>query len=284
MRYQTFLIAALALLLGCAGTAATLAADGGVDHVTLIEGELAAGASKVYQLKFGEGALRQGWLFALVGRVRAGAADLTLLDPTGKPAGQWRWETSDAPRWEGLTIPRDGDYSLRVAGVGAQTLRYTLYYDQSCFCAGKKVPLEGGVVIFQGSAAAGAPVEAWLGINDGMETSVQVAYRVAASGRWPDDYRIIPVTPSIDTQGETFRQESLAFTAPSSDPYFVIVQSRKGAGGISFLAQEDQGTDAAAIAGAAPAGNRWLLFVAAAAGGVALAALALAALARVRGP
>jgi hypothetical protein len=141
MCYRRFFIAALALLLSAAGATAARADEAGVDHVTLMEGELAAGATRVYQLKFGEGALRQGWLFALVGQVPAGTAELTLLDPLGKPAGQWRWEAGAPTRWEGLTIPRDGDYSLRVASVGADALRYTLYYDQSCFCAGKNWPL-----------------------------------------------------------------------------------------------------------------------------------------------
>ncbi|HEX5690668.1 MAG TPA: hypothetical protein VFX76_11730, partial [Roseiflexaceae bacterium] len=179
------------------------AEDGGVDHVTLMDGELAPGAERVYQLKFGEGALRQGWLFALVGKVTAGSAELTLLDPTDQSAGQWRWDSGATTRWQGLTIPRDGDYRVRVANVGAEALRYSLYYDQSCFCVGKKMPLEGGVVIFQGTADPGKPVEAWLGVNDGMETSVQVAYRSGAAGRWPDDYTTIDAALQTDTQSDT---------------------------------------------------------------------------------
>src|SRR5262245_41917302 len=177
MRYRRLLIAALALLVALVGARLARAEDGGVDHVTLMEGELAPGASRVYQLKFGEGDLRRGWLFALVGQVRAGAAELTLLDPAGQPAAQWRWEPTNAPRWDGIAIPRDGEYRLRVASAGAEALRYSLYYDQSCFCAGKKLPLEGGVVVFQASAAPGSPVEAFLLTEGGMETSVQVAYR-----------------------------------------------------------------------------------------------------------
>src|SRR5262249_56566539 len=114
---------------------------------------------------------------------RAGAAELTLLDRAGQPAAQWRWEPTDAPRWDGIAIPRDGQYRLRVASAGAAALRYTLYYDQSCFCAGKKLPLEGGVVIFQGSAALGSPVEAYLMTEGAMVTSVQVAYRSRVAGR-----------------------------------------------------------------------------------------------------
>src|SRR5262245_37786978 len=175
MLYRRFLIAALLLLLVAISAGLARAEDGGVDHVTLMEGELAPGASRVYQLKFGEGDLRRGWLFALVGQVRAGAAELTLLDPTGQPAAQWRWEPTDMPRWDTIAIPRDGEYRLRVASAGAAGLRYSLYYDQSCFCAGKKLPLEGGVVVFQGSAAPGSLVEAWLASDDGLETNVQVA-------------------------------------------------------------------------------------------------------------
>jgi hypothetical protein len=277
MRYRSFLIAILALLLALLGGALARAEEGGVDHVTLMEGELAPGASRVYRLKFGEGDLRRGWLFALVGQVRTGAAELTLLDPVGQPVGQWHWEATDAPRWDGIAIPRDGEYRLRVASAGAAGLRYTLYYDQSCFCAGKKLPLEGGVVIFQGSAATGSPVEAWLAAEGGMETSVQVAYRSGPAGRWPVDYRVLPVVPRLDTPGDgSFRQESLAFTAESSDPYYLIVQSRKGTGGINFLAQEGSAGDAAGLIQAAPAGQSWLLWVAAVAAGVAVVALGLA--------
>jgi hypothetical protein len=278
MRHRRFLIAVLALLLALLGASTARAEEGGVDHVTLMEGELAPGAARVYRLKFGEGDLRQGWLFALAGQVRAGAAELSLLDPAGKPAAQWRWEVTDAPRWDGIAIPRDGEYRLRVASAGATALHYTLYYDQSCFCAGKKLPLEGGVVIFQGSAAAGSPVEAWLATDRSMETSIQVAYRSAPAGRWPNDYRLLTVAPHLDTQGDgSFRQESLAFTAESPDTYYLIVQSRKGTGSISFLAQEGGADSARLLAQAAPARQDWLLWVAAAAAIVALVAMGLAA-------
>src|SRR5262245_49190440 len=199
MRYRRLMSTILLALLVC-GAAPARAAEGGVDHVTLMEGALAPGASQLYLLKFGEGDLRRGWLFALVGQVREGAAELTLLDPAGQAAAQWRWEATDAPRWEGIAIPRDGEYRLRVASAGATALRYTLYYDQSCFCAGKQLPLEGGVVVFQGSAPAGSSVEAWLSAEGDLETSVQVAYRSRPAGRWPDDYRILPVAPRQDTR------------------------------------------------------------------------------------
>jgi hypothetical protein len=277
MLYRRILIAALALLLVASGAGLARAEDGGVDHVTLMEGELAPGASRVYQLKFGEGDLRRGWLFALVGQVHAGAADLTLLDPAGQPTAQWRWEPTDAPRWDGIAIPRDGQYRLRVASAGAATLRYTLYYDQSCFCAGKKLPLEGGVVIFQGSAAPGSPVEAWLATEGDVETSVQVAYRSGPDGRWPVDYRVLPVAPRLDTRSDgSSHQESLTFTAESPDPYYLIVQSRKGTGGISFLAEEGDAAGTTGLVQVAPAGQSWLLWVAAAAIGVTVVALGLA--------
>jgi hypothetical protein len=277
MRSRRFLIAALALFLVLFGAGPARAEEGGVDHVTLMEGELAPGATRVYQLKFGEGDLRRGWLFALVGQVHAGAAELTLLDPAGQPVAQWRWEPTDTPRWDGIAIPRDGEYRLRVASAGA-ALRYSLYYDQSCFCAGKKLPLAGGVVIFQGSAAPGSPVEAYLMTEGDMETSVLVAYRSAAAGRWPSDYRVLPVEPRLDTRGDnSTRQESLTFTAESSDPYYLIVQSRKGTGGITFLAQEGTTGAETGLVQTAPARQSWLLWVASAAIGVAVVALGMAA-------
>jgi hypothetical protein len=278
MGYRRLLIATLGLLLVIIGIGPARAQEGGVDHVTLMEGELAPGASRVYQLKFGEGDLRRGWLFALVGQVRAGAAELVLLDPAGQAAGQWRWESADTSRWEGLAIPRDGEYRLRVASVGVAALRYSLYYDQSCFCAGKKLPLEGGVVIFQASAASGSPVEAYLMTEGDMQTSVQVAYRTGAAGRWPADYRVLPVEPQLDTRGDgSSRQESLTFTAESPDPYYLIVQSRKGTGGISFLAQEGDSSGTNGLVQTVPASQGWLLWLAGAAAGVAVVALGMAA-------
>jgi hypothetical protein len=277
------LIAALALLVALFGARLARAEDGGVDHVTLMEGELAPGASRVYRLKFGEGDLRRGWLFALVGQVRAGAAELTLLDPAGQPAAQWRWEPTDAPRWDGIAIPRDGEYQLRVASAGAGALRYSLYYDQSCFCAGKKLPLEGGVVVFQASAAPGSPVEAFFMTDGDMETTIQVAYRTGVAGHWPADYRILPVEPQLDARSDSSsRQESLSFTAESPDPYYLIVQSRKGTGGISFLAQEGSTDGATGLVQAAPAERNWLLWIAGAAAAVAVVALGLAARAWLR--
>jgi hypothetical protein len=272
------LLAALLLFLVIVGVGPARAQEDGVDHVTLMEGELAPGASRVYQLKFGEGDLRRGWLFALVGQVRAGAAELALLDPTGQTAGQWRWESAEAPRWEGIAIPHDGEYRLRVASVGAAALRYSLYYDQSCFCAGKKLPLEGGVVIFQASAAPGSSVEAFLLTEGDLQTSVQVAYRTGAAGRWPADYRILPVEPQLDTRGDSAaRQEALTFIAEAADPYYLIVQSRSGTGGITFLAQEGSSADSGGLVQTAPATQNWLLWVAAAAAGVAVLALGMAA-------
>jgi hypothetical protein len=270
MKQMRCLAALLALGL-MIGVAPAGAADG-VDHVTLIEGQLAPGAARVYDLKFGEGPLRRGWLFGLVGQVHAGVADLTLLDPGGQPAAQWRWDATAQPRWDGLTLPSDGDYRLSVASAGEQALRYTFYYDQSCFCAGKKMPIEGGVVIFQGSAPAGTPVEAWLGMDSSVETSVQVAYLAAPAGRWPADYQQLDVAPSVDTQDDgRFTQVSLAFTAVSPEPYYIIVQSRKGTGGISFLTQAGTGVSDQVRS------PSWLLAVTGVAAVLALAALGMAA-------
>jgi hypothetical protein len=84
--------------------------------------------------------------------------------------------------------------------------------------------------------------------------------------------------PRLDTHGDgSFRQESLSFIAESADPYYLIVQSRKGTGGITFLAQEGAADGTAGLVQVAPTGRSWLLWVAAAAIGVALVALALAA-------
>jgi hypothetical protein len=92
---------------------------------------------------------------------------------------------------------------------------------------------------------------------------------------------VLPVEPQLDTRGDSSsRQELLTFTAESSDPYYLIVQSRKGIGGISFLAQ-DGGSggagDATGLVQTAPPPQRWLLWVAGAAIGVALVALGMAA-------
>jgi hypothetical protein len=260
----------LAIIPALAGLSPARASDG-IDHVTLMQGELAPGAAHTYPLAFSEGPLRRGWLFALVGQIHTGLADLTLVGPDGTPAAHWRWEASAAPRWDGLALPADGAYRLRVENAAASVLRYTLYYDQSCFCISKKLPLEGGVILFRGSAKPGQQVEAWLAIPTGMEVSTQVAYRSAEGGRWPDDYRLVPATMQTDTQnGDTYRQESISFTADSPDPYYLIVEGRKGTGTVSFVAQA--GTDASQppITRLAPEGRSTALALAAAAALVAL--------------
>jgi hypothetical protein len=112
-----------------------------------------------------------------------------------------------------------------------------------------------------------------------MDASVQVAYRATPAGRWPADYQLLDVAPSSDIQDDgRFLQESIAFTAVSSDPYYIIVQNRKGIGGISFLAQEGVAADA----GGQARGPIWLLAIAGAAVAVALAALGMAVRARRR--
>ena len=276
MRYRSLLYGVgLVFALAFAGMAPAHAADG-VDHVTLIEGELAPGAARTYQLVFAEGDLRAGWLFALVGQVQAGIADLTLIGPGGEQASHWRWTPTAAPRWDGIALPRDGAYSLRIGSAGDAALRYTLYYDQSCFCSGKKLPLEGGVIIFQASAAPGTRLESFLAMDTTMDTSVQLAYRAAPAGRWPDDYRILPVTARNDTRsGDTYHQESITFKADTADPYYVIVQSRKGTGTVSFVTEEASGDADSLIDRIRSDAPDPLLLIAALAGATAIVALVL---------
>jgi hypothetical protein len=120
-------------------------------------------------------------------------------------------------------------------------------------------------------------VEAWLAMNNTIETSVQVAYRIAPAGRWPADYQLLDVAPGSDAQNDgRFLQQSLAFSAASSDPYYIIVQSHKGTGTISFTAQEGTAEPLRAPA--------WLLVLTGVAVALALAALGMTVRAWLRRP
>jgi hypothetical protein len=233
---RTFLVV-LVLLAMPIGLAPAHGATG-IDHATVIQDTLAPGQKQQYALQFSEGPLREGWLFALVGRIWAGSADLTLLTPTGEVAGFWRWAASDALRWEGVALPQDGEYQLQVASVGTEALRFSIYYDQSCFCAEKPLPLVGGVAIFHGSAAVGSRVEARLSATPEVALDVQVAYRVTPRGQWPNDYQLVEIWREQAVQSaDGVNEEIISFTAASDDPFYMIVRSPMATETVRFAAQ-----------------------------------------------
>jgi hypothetical protein len=201
----------------------------GFGHLTVDVADLAPGQTKSYHLdpSNDEGmiTLSKGWVFGVYGGLQGnGTGRLNVfLYHEGVSVANWTW----LPGYHANTtrLYFTGEYEIRVQNPGNQTARYALYYDQSCNCKGKLIPLPGGWNLFNYDLPAGRKVELGFPLMRNAEVRGSLAtLESATDARWPQDFTVLK-------QAQTKGPEWLNFTfiPARAQRYYVYVEAVQGA-------------------------------------------------------
>lgn len=209
-----------------AGPAATDPENGaeGFLHLTVEVRELGPGESRHHDLATDEGPFQAGWVFIAYGGVQGNASVVVNLTHEGTPVDQWVWTPGEYHK-NTTRLQDTGNHELTLWNPSkVDKTRYAFYFDQSCNCVGKQIPLPGGFVIFNYDLPAHKKAYVGLPSIPGWKLHAAVATLDQATANWPDDFQIL-------TQGgvEGRGWLNLTWTTPRTARYFVFVEALEGA-------------------------------------------------------
>ena len=196
-------------------------------HLNLDVQDLGPGESRTHHLLSPEGPLRAGWIYIIYGGVLGnGSVEVRLVHDN---------ETHERFVWQGgsfhknsTKIQATGDHQLILRNPGNETVRYAFYYDQSCNCAGKVIPLHGGFVLFNHRFPAGREVSHRLYVYDEnitLKAALATYDDSQPTAHWPEDFALLDEQTVTGKDWIEFR-----FTPPATGTYYVFYEALAGAG------------------------------------------------------
>lgn len=194
-------------------------------HLCLDIYELEPGETKIRHLSSPEGDLRAGWVYIIYGGVDGQGTVTATLEANGEPVDQFVW--TPGFHKNSTKIQQTGPHDLVLHNPSNDTAaRYAFYYDQSCNCAGKLIPLPGGFVLFNYELPADTDVTIRFPLIDGwgLEGAVARLDPDAQFARWPADYTLLMQSKAEDKGWLTFD-----FHTQERGTYYLFLQETKGA-------------------------------------------------------
>jgi hypothetical protein len=202
---------------------------GGFGHLNVDVAKLAPGANKTYHLNpatMGENVtLTRDWIFGVYAGVQGGAAtrlEVRLLAANVTQAS-WTWTAG----YHGNTtrLRYTGEYDLTVRNPTNRTTEYAFYYDQSCNCLGKLIPLPGGFVLFNYDLPKDRRAFVGFPLVAGGRAQASVATLTPGSpGVWPDDFHVLQ-----NHEAAAPKWLNVTFKTQAADRYYVFVHALEGA-------------------------------------------------------
>ncbi len=172
--------------------------DEDLDHIRLAEFTLAPGEVGNYTLSFSGAPFKAGWHWLLRGNVDEG---ILRVEPIMGERLLARYHWGVGPHLETALLPVDDKIQLRLTNVGDGNATMQFYYDQTCECQYKRVPLPNGPVWFNIDAEAGQRVSwqftlqpAQLGVKTNASIPSEVEVRATHMVVDPDDILLAYLT------------------------------------------------------------------------------------------
>lgn len=216
---------------------------------------LAPGESVNRTLAFSGTPLRADWHLLFAGQAD-GALEMRLTGPDTDSV--WIWPAGEL-HFERL--PATGFYDLRIANDGDTPVNATLYYDNTCDCIGKSLPVTPGGVWFNEPADAQetlrysfaiVPFKSAGGTADPANVTVHVRHLSEAMET------VKKTRHDLDFQaGESLQRVAFNVTAAEAGRQLVLLEIDDGESGIAYqvkprwLDDEPQQRDAPAAGAAA---------------------------------
>lgn len=194
-------------------------------HLCLDIADLEPGANKTRHLLSPEGDLRAGWVYIIYGGVDGQGTIIADLVHDNKTVESFVW--TPGFHKNSTRIQSTGEHHLVLRNPSNDTsVRYAFYYDQSCNCVGKVIPLSGGFVLFNNKFPGDTDISVDFPMIDGWRLHAAAAWLPddAPQAHWPNDYTILTETTAKD-QGWL----ELDFHTDEPGTYYVFVQALDGA-------------------------------------------------------
>lgn len=218
------------------------AAHGGheAEHVNPARIDLAPGASNTTELTFtegmGNGSFEAGWVFVLNAILIPGSAPATVElhvgheVALGRAVATFTVQAGPTQRFT-AAMPETGVYSIVVRNPSvAQNTSLLYFFDQSCNCAGKPIPVElpAGLVLFNVDVPRPSTWKATFPEPPVHRLSVVLATRENPNSSWPQDFRVLQRSDQAvlrDVGAGPARLHELTWTADQPGRYYFFVQS-----------------------------------------------------------
>lgn len=219
----------IALVLALVGSLPTTSADHPDEdplmHLNVDVQDLGPGQSISRPIESPEGPLRKGWVYIIYGGVEGNHTVTAELIAGNETTATFVWEPG-AFHQNSTKIQKTGAHHLVLTNTGNETVRYAFYYDQSCNCAGKLIPLAGGFVLFNYDLPADTDVDLRFPLIETWELKGQVAWHDpdTPTAAWPHDFEIIK-EGSFAGKGWI----DLSFRTDQRGTYYVFLEALQGA-------------------------------------------------------
>lgn len=172
----------------------------GFPHVNPKTVTLAEGQNETVRIAFEGGAFTAGWTFLLNAvHEPADENDTAPLDvelrQRGETVESWTLEAVDGPQHLHGRFTETAEAELVFSNPGPGNGSYTFFYDMSCECLGKPIPVEvpNGVVVFRVDIGAGETWKAVFPKPPVHDLEITMAKRTDERSRWPQDFQVMRV-------------------------------------------------------------------------------------------
>lgn len=196
----------------------------GFHHLSVDVRELNATESRSYALESDEGPFREGWVFIVYGGTEGPGRVIVNLTHANRTVTQWQWGAGSFHK-NTTRLPATGGYNLTLWNPSDARVRYAFYFDQSCNCQSKVIPLPGGFVLFNYDFPAGRDAFVGFPTLPGWHLQGAVAtLREGTEAHWPQDFEILVEQEARDRGWINF-----TFKTPTTTRYYVFMEALAGA-------------------------------------------------------
>ncbi len=224
-----------ALVLAAGATSADHPADesGALDHLNVkIEDVEGGDTHRVPIQSTTHGDLRAGWIYILYGHVDGNHSLHVELEMNGTKVDEFTWSAGTF-NTNTTKIQETGPHELAITNPGNSTARYAFYYDQSCNCDGKQIPLPGGVVMFNYPFPADTPVQLSypIALDWHVKGTLATHDDELTTAQWPADFEILEEKEAQGPGAGQTGQNWLNFTfqTDKQQMYYVHIEALHGA-------------------------------------------------------
>lgn len=218
------LLVLLGLLLAPVPAVAQDTPFGFFPHVTVRTVRLDAGNATTLPLAFEGGAFAADWALVINAEVDGGPVDVTLTQEDAT-VETWTLAATDGTQHLHGALAREARANLTFE-AGGRPSNVTFYYDMSCDCAGKTIPvaIEDGRVVFRVHVQEGATWRATIPEPPAHRLAVDLTERTDPASRYPDDFRtLFESREPIRTGGRAYH--TFEWTAEATKDHYFWLQS-----------------------------------------------------------